>query len=89
MVKRADALERRKMAWYHVNSCCCPVGCCDCRVEYVYYNPWRNRFEIVLGRNQNLVPDFWEYLGELNGRYEERVFEGLKNGKVPLKGWKK
>lgn len=18
------------MAWYHVNSCDCPVGCCDC-----------------------------------------------------------
>jgi hypothetical protein len=30
------------MAWYHVNSCDCPVGCCDCGEpskplkEYIY-----------------------------------------------------
>lgn len=21
------------MAWYHVNSCDCPIGCCDCGPE--------------------------------------------------------
>jgi len=39
------------VAWYHVNSCDCPIGCCDCgstsdRFVYLHYNPFNDELEI-------------------------------------------
>lgn len=38
------------MAWYHVGSCDCPIGCCDCgdtaSVDWVYYNLNKDKIEV-------------------------------------------
>lgn len=53
------------MAFYHSANCLCPIGCCDCGCEYVYYNPRFDQLEIIYGSDQNKVPTYYEYLGEL------------------------
>lgn len=51
------------MAWYHVGGCDCPIGCCDCGVEYVYYNPIKNEFTTAISPNRPSME--WVFIGQL------------------------
>lgn len=54
------------MAFYHVGSCDCPEGCCDCGTEYIYFNRWRNKIEtFVSGYSFGRIKSYHVFIGEL------------------------
>ena len=56
------------MAWYHVGSCDCPVGCCDCGTVYTHkvHYFWRPRkqWSVQLASSKeeatNMMWSIWE-----------------------------
>lgn len=56
------------MAFYHVNSCDCPVGCCDC---YSSPSPKFVGYLIYLEGTEVTVKEYWENTVNKNQQYTE------------------
>jgi len=56
------------MAWYHVGSCDCPIGCCDCGTTYThkvhYYWRGNKEWKVRLAESKEeanaILWDYWE-----------------------------